>query len=186
MSSGLVLIDEYTVPSPVATVTLGAGSNGSAGNNVSIDTTYNVYQVIISGVKVSADDALSMRVTKSTAAQDDTNYDEIKEYIKSDAAVALVASSGSNTQIDITATIDSGESASSGNAILTLFNFPNADEFSYITLESVHYQYNDNAARGFYGSITHNVASACDGIQFKTNGGNNITAGKFTLYGLNK
>ena len=28
-----VLVDEYTVPSPVATVTLGAGSNGSAGNN---------------------------------------------------------------------------------------------------------------------------------------------------------
>ena len=120
-----VLVDEYTVPSPVATVTLGAGSNGSAGNNVSIDTTYNVYQVVISGVKVSADDSLSMRVTKSTTAQDDTNYDEIKEYLKSDAAVALVASSGSNNQIDITATIDSGVSASSGNAILGLYNFPN-------------------------------------------------------------
>ena len=57
MSGSLVLIDSETVTSSTATVEL-----------TGIDSTYDVYQVVISNVTVNTDDALSMRVTKGGTA----------------------------------------------------------------------------------------------------------------------
>ena len=48
--SSLKIVDEYTVTSAVAEVILGAGSSGSSGRNVSIDTTYDTYFVTGSGI----------------------------------------------------------------------------------------------------------------------------------------
>ncbi len=184
-SSSLVLIDEFTISSATAAVTLGAGSNGSSGANVSIDTTYDVYKIVATNVKVNTDDALAIRITKGGSVQDDSNYDDAKKYLKSDTSYSNIGNEDL-TQVDFTATIDSGVSASAGNGIGYLFNFPNADEYSFVTIESSHFQYNDNAGRGFYGCFIHTVASASDGVTFKTNGGNNLTAGHFALYGLKK
>ena len=174
MSGSLVLIDSETVTSSTATVEL-----------TGIDSTYNVYQVVISNVTVNTDDALSMRVTKGGTAQTDSEYDDAKKYLKADASFGNISNQNA-TQIDITATIDSGISASSGNGTYYLFNFPNASEYSFVTIDSVHFQYNDDTVRGFTGGFVHTVASASDGVQIKTNGGNNIDSGEFKLYGLRK
>ena len=173
MAGSLVLIDSETVTSSTATVEL-----------TGINSTYNVYQVVISNVKVDTDDALSMRVTKSGTAQTDSEYDDAKKYFKADTSFSNISNTNAS-QIDITATIDSGVSASNGNGIYYLFNFPDA-EHSFVTIDSVHFQYNDDAARGFAGGFYHTVASASDGVQIKTNGGNNIESGEFKLYGLKK
>jgi hypothetical protein len=172
--SSLIKIAENTVSSPTASISL-----------TGIDSTYDVYVVMISNAKVDTDDALAMRVTKSGTAQTDSNYDDAKIYLKSDTSIANIANENT-TQIDITATIDSGDSASNGNGVYYLFNFPNADEYSFVTIDSSHYQYNDNSGRGFAGSFLHTVASASDGVLIKTNGGNNITAGNFLLFGIRK
>ncbi len=171
----LVLIDSETVSSPTSTVDL-----------TGIDSTYNVYKIIANNVKVSADDALSIRVEKSGSAQTDSEYDDAKNYVKADAAFAASASGTGRDQIDFTATIDSGDADANGNGVAHLFCFSNASEYSFLTVESVHFQYNDDAARGFTGGFVHTVASASDGVLFKTNGGNNITAGTFKLYGIKK
>ena len=174
MSGSLVLIQETTVSSGVSSVSL-----------TGINSTYDVYKVVISGVKVSSDDAISIRVTKSGSADTSANYDEAKLYLKSDGSSAQLANEN-QTQIDFTATVDSGVAASNANGVGYLFNFPNSSEYSYVSLESAHFQYNDDTARGFYGGFVHTVASASDGVLFKTNTGQNNTAGTFKLYGINK
>ncbi len=174
MSGSLVLIDSETVTSSTATVEL-----------TGIDSTYNVYQVVISNVTVDTDDALSMRVTKGGTAQTDSEYDDAKKYLKSDASSADISNTNA-TQVDITATIDSGVSGANGNGIYYLFNFTNASEYSFVSIDSVHFQYNDDCARGFVGGFVHTVSSASDGVQIKTNGGNNMESGEFKLYGIVK
>ena len=176
MSGALVKLDETNVTSPTASVTLGAGN---------WDTGYNVYVVYISNVKVSTDDAISMRILTGGTAQTGGNYQDTKVYFKSDASFADLASTG-NTQIDITATIDSGISASNGNGTFYLLSFNNSAEYSYVTIDSAHFQYNDDAGRGFAGGFIHTVAEANNGVLIKTNGGNNITNGRFTLFGIKK
>ena len=173
MAGSLVRLVQTTVSSPTPSVTL-----------TGIDSTYDVYQFTFNNVKVDTDDALALRVTKGGTAQDDANYDWANKYLKSSGASAESSNTGV-TQKDITATIDSGHSQSNANGVCWLYSF-NASEFSYVTVESIHYQYNDNEARGLVVGIVHRVASASDGILLRTNGGNNITAGTFTLYGLKK
>ena len=88
MSGSLKLIDEEVVSSNTATVSL-----------TGINSTYDVYKVVISGVKVSSDDAISIRVTKSGSADDSANYDEAKLYIKADAS-STNGGAENQTQID--------------------------------------------------------------------------------------
>ena len=169
MAGSLIKIDEEIVSGAVASVTL-----------VGIDSTYDVYMVQVSNAKVNTDDALAIRVTKSGSADTTANYDDAKKYLKSGSAFSNISNTNA-TQIDFTATIDSGVSASNANGVAYLFNFGNASEYSFATIESTHFQYNDNEGRGFAGGFVHTVASASDGVLFKTNGGNNITLGNFTV-----
>ena len=176
MSGSLIKLDEVIVSSDSPSIILG-GSDW--------DTNYNVYEVIISNAKVDTDDAISMRILTGGTAQIGTNYQDFKTYLKSDISIAEIAGTG-RTQVDITATLDSGLSGATGNGIFYLHSFNNSSEYSYVSIESVHLQYNDNAGRGFQGGFIHTVAEANNGVEIKTSGGNNFTAGTFTLYGLKK
>ena len=84
------------------------------------------------------------------------------------------------------ATIESSVSAGNGNGVYYLFNFPNASEYSFITIEEAHFQQTENTVRGFQGGFVHTVASASDGVFIALDSGNNYTAGTFSLYGLKK
>jgi hypothetical protein len=177
MAGSLVLIDEETVSSSTTAVTL-----------TGIDSTYNVYVLRVSGMTVSADEAPMMRITKGGSAQTDSEYDEAKKYFKSDDAYTN-GSQQNVDRIDCTATIDSGISAGGGNGIYYLFNFPNASEYSFVTVESNHLQATVDSVRGFQGGFVHTVASASDGIQISANNwasGSTLEAGEFKLYGLKK
>ena len=141
--------------------------------------------VVLSAIGVETNiREINLRVTKSGTVQTDSEYDDAKEYLKSDGSFGDISNTNA-TQVDITATIDSGVSGAGGSGVFYLFNF-NASEYSYVSIESVHFQYNDDCARGFAGSFVHTVASASDGVLIKTNGGNNLEAGEFRLYGLKK
>lgn len=177
MAGSLIKLEEVTLSGATADVTLGDDT---------WDTSYNVYYVTFDGVKVSADDSLSVRVLHSGSPQTAVNYQESVMYAKSDtnSTVGGVVGLG---QGDATATIDSGVAASSGNGHMFLYAFNNSAEYSYITVDSVHMQYNTNSGRGFMKSIIHTVAAASDGILFKCNTtSNNLTAGTFKLFGISK
>ena len=99
MAGSLIKIDEEIVTSAVASVTL-----------TGIDTTYDVYMVQVSNAKVNTDNPLAIRVTKSGSADTTANYDDAKKYLKSGSAFSNISNINA-TQIDFTATIDSGVSA---------------------------------------------------------------------------
>jgi hypothetical protein len=128
-----------------------------------------------------------MRVTKSGTAQSDANYDDAKKYLKADDSFATIA--GTNrTGVDIMATCDSASFAGS-NGVYYLFNFANSSEYSFITIESSHFQATVHSIRGFMGGFVHTVASASDGVLIKFDNfasGSTIETGTFTLYGLKK
>ena len=177
MPGSLKKLEEVTLSGATASVTLGDDT---------WDTSYNVYYVTFDGVKVSADDSLAVRILASGSEQTATNYQESTLYAKSDTNSTVAGLTGLG-QGDVTATIDSGVAASSGNGHMYLFAFNNSSEYSYMTVDSVHMQYNTNSGRGFHKSIIHTVAAANDGIFFKCNtDSNNLTAGTFKLFGISK
>ena len=177
MPGSLKKLEEVTLSGATASVTLGDDT---------WDTSYNVYYVTFDGVKVSADDSLAFRVLASGTPQIGTGYQESTLYAKSDTNSTIGGVVGLG-QSDATATIDSGVAASSGNGHMYLFSFNNSAEYSYMTVDSVHMQYNTNSGRGFHKSIIHTVAAANDGLIFKCNtDSNNLTAGTFKLFGISK
>jgi hypothetical protein len=175
MAGSLIKIQETTISSSTANVTL-----------TGIDSTFDVYKLVINNLKPSADDAPFMRVTKSGTAQSDANYDDAKKYLKADDSFANL--SGTNaTKVDIMATLDNASSAGS-NGVYYLFNFANS-EYSFVTIESSHFQSTVHSVRGFAGGFVHTVASASDGVFISFDNfasGSTIETGTFTLYGLKK
>ena len=169
MAGQLVQVATTTVSSAVASVTL-----------TGIDSD-DVYMVAMNNLKVSADDVPIMRVTKSGTAQSDSEYDFAYKYLKANASYADGANTNQN-KVDCMATIESSVSGGNGNGLYYLYNFANASEYSFITIEEAHFQQTQNTVYGFQGGFVHTVASASDGVFIALDGGNNYTAGTFTLY----
>ena len=72
------------------------------------------------------------------------------------------------------------------NAIMYLFNFANASEYSFMTVESARLNLTPDLS-AHQGGIVHTVASASDGIKFFMESSVNMNTGaEFALYGLNK
>ena len=65
-----------------------------------------------------------------------------------------------------------------------LFNFNNASEYSFVTMEMVFRDF-DGSARGGQGGGVYTVAEAHNGVNYFFASGN-IASGTFTLYGLKK
>tara|TARA_R100001086_G_C11659916_1_gene209857 strand:- start:16 stop:537 length:522 start_codon:yes stop_codon:yes gene_type:complete len=173
MAGSLVKISETTVSSGVSSVTI-----------TGIDSTYDVYKLIINGLSTDADSLIvEIRVTKGGTADTTSNYDEAAKQLK------VFSSFVNNTDTNATSwgLNNTGTDANSSlNLIAYLFNFPNASEYSFATFEENTSDSSTNV-RGKQGGGVHTVASASDGINvFTSNGSGNIHSGTFTLYGLKK
>ena len=175
MAGSLVLIEKITLDSATAEVILDG-----------IDSTYDVYMVRISNMQPATDNKnMVFHVTKSGSADDTSNYDHAFKTFR--VNTAFQSSAGTNAS---SATFGWSQGNGTGeklSATLYLFNFPNSSEYSYVSLESAHFQYNDDTARGFYGGFVHTVASASDGVTFLMESAADIKSGaKFALYGISK
>tara|TARA_R100001015_G_C4489645_1_gene67626 strand:- start:96 stop:614 length:519 start_codon:yes stop_codon:yes gene_type:complete len=172
MAGSLVLVDSETVSSGVSAVTL-----------TNINSTYDVYKLIISGLEADTDSSsVQIRVTKSGTAQSDSEYDEVAMQFKAYTTFA------NNSDTNATSWGFNAVGTTSGSAFnLTayLFNFDNASEYSFATFEATT---SDTTIdfRGNQGSGVHTVASASDGVSIHLSTGGNIDSGEFKLYGLRK
>jgi len=175
MSGSLIKIDEEIVTSAVASVELG-GANW--------DSSYDVYMVKYNDVVASLDgtEEFRLRFLASSSADTSSNYDYAYKTLKDYASF----SNDSNTNLDrfylsTIATVN----ATQDNGILYLFNFNNASEYSFCTIE-----YTSRNTRpglgGSQGGAVLTVAQATNGIQFFMNATGNIDNGHFVLYGLKK
>ena len=174
MAGSLIKIQETTVTSAVASVTL-----------TGIDSTYDVYMVKLNNVFASADDDFKIRITKSGTPQTDSNYDRASKDLKTSGTFGNTAGTNQDL-IDFSAGIGTS-GTNSHNAIIYCFNFANSSEYSFITNENVTTrQDTSDELFGFQGGAVHTVASASDGLHFFNGSANNIAGGTFTLYGLKK
>jgi len=172
MAGSLIKIDEEIVSSAVASVTL-----------TGIDSTYDVYMVKFNNVLPDTDNVLIYnRVTVSGSADTTANYDFATKLLRTDTTFSNL--SGTNGTAFILGTNGTAGNESS-NGIMYLFNFNNASEYSFVTVEMT-IRESDTTLKAQQGGYVHTVAQACDGVQFFYASGNINTGAKFTLYGLKK
>ena len=173
MPGSLVLVQETTVSSSTASVTL-----------TGIDSTYDVYKVVLNKVSVDTDNShLRFRVTVSGSPDTTSNYDKAVKKLRTDTDFSNASSTNEDYGRCSASSNGTGTSENS-EVIIYLFNFANANEYSFLTYEEVQLTYHPTLF-GSQGGAVHTVAQACDGIQFYHNNGN-INGGTFKLYGLKK
>jgi hypothetical protein len=171
MAGSLIKINEAIVTTATPSVTL-----------TGIDSTYDVYMVRYNNVLPVNDNVLlSNRVTVSGTADTTANYDYAYKLLQANTTFSNV--SATNDTDNVLGTNGTGGNEST-NGIMYLFNFNNASEYSFGTVENTLREADTNL-RGIQGGYVHTVAQACDGIQFFYASGN-IASGTFTLYGLKK
>jgi len=150
MAGSIIKIDEEIVSGAVASVTL-----------TGIDSTYDVYQLIISGLEVDTDSStVQIRVTKSGTAQTDSEYDEAAKQLK---AYNTFANNSDTNATEWSFNAIGTTSGSAFNLTAYLFNFANASEYSFATFEATTADTTVDF-RGKQGGGVHTVASASDGI----------------------
>jgi len=172
MAGSLIKIDEEIVTSAVASVTL-----------TGIDSTYDVYMVKVNNWTPATDNVFGRaRVTVSGTADSTANYDSAGKQLRADTTFSNSGRTN-DTEAIVLAGVGTGTSETS-QIIYYLFNFNNASEYSFATVEQTTVDAG-SVLKGNQGGFVHTVAQACDGIQFFFSSGN-IASGKFTLFGLKK
>ena len=175
MAGSLIKIDEEIVTSAVASVSL-----------LGIDSTYDVYKVVLSNIATDTDNVfLETRVTVSGTPDTSANYDIVYKKFRTDTTF----SNGYQTNLTgmLYTPFDRLGTAGNenGNATMYLFNFNNASEYSFLTVEST-MRDRSGILVGEQGGAVNTVQQACDGLNFDMSSGNIDTGSTFTLYGLAK
>ena len=173
MSGSLIKIDEEIVTSAVASVSL-----------VGIDSTYDVYMVKVNNIQTDTDTAkFQFRVTTSGTPQTDTNYDRATKLLQAHTTFGNVYDVN-QTNFDIVGSMGTATGEQS-NLVMYCFNFNNASEYSFGTIETVDF---GSSARiqGQQGGFVKTTTEANDGLHFYMTTGNFTSGSTFTLYGLKK
>lgn len=173
MAGSLIKIQETTVTSAVASVTL-----------TGIDSTYDVYMVKFNNVIPDTNQVyFNMRVTESGTANSTSNYDQAYKVLKAAVGFADIGASNGNSFGILSEQYGTGGNESA-NGIVYIYNANNSSEYTFQTSELSARDHNGNLL-GNQGGGVFTSTSAVDGVNFFQNSGN-ITSGKFTLYGLKK
>jgi len=160
---GLIQISTTTVTSATSTIAV---------NGINDDSVYMLTCRDLIGD--SQNPTPLLRVNKSSSAQSDNEYD-YGMYGLSSLSFTTRATTNADDVVFIDNIDDYG-----GNAIIYLYNFNSASEYSFGTVESVANVSNQEA--GYVGGFTHTVASASNGVTIHLNTGGNYTSGTLTLY----
>ena len=177
MAGALIKIAETTVSSDVASLSL-----------TGIDTTYDVYLVTVVGAKIGTDvHQIRDKLTKSGSATTSSDYSQAYQRYRTENTLENKYQTTGQSTWGHLDSIGTG----TGEALherMYIFGAPFADQYTYITWESVFFEYQPYS-RGIFGTVLYKEASAVDGIHFFGSNGSatsNITAGRFSLYGLKK
>ena len=173
MAGSLIKLEEVTVSSAVASVTLGDDT---------WDSSYDVYMVKFNNVQPATDIvSLNARLTVSGSPDTSSNYDRALKELRGNTTFANYTGTNQSAMF-----LDGAGTGASElvNGIAYLFNFNNASEYSFITFESTGRDF-DGHLKGRQGGLVLKVAQATDGIQFYFSSGN-IDSGTFSLYTLAK
>lgn len=163
----LVQVATETVTSAVASVTL-----------TGIDSD-DVYMVTVNNAQPVDDNKLFIaRVTVSGTPQTTANYDYA--YKDLDSTTTFGNKSGANSTYWLNHRAIGNSTGEMANGIYYLFNFNNASEYSFITVEATDTAFT-NFNIGSQGGGVYTVAEAHNGLTMLFSTGN-IASGTFTLY----
>lgn len=179
MSGSLIKLQETIISSSTASVTLG-GSYW--------DSSYDVYMIkVINAKPVNDNVSFQARVTKDVAGtptpQTTANYDEAKRRL--DCTVAFSGQANTNMTYWTNHTAIGNATSECANGTYYLFNFNNASEYSFLTVEGTDIAYTGNNI-GYQGGGIYTVAEAHNGLNMLFGGSSDIASGKFQLFGLKK
>jgi hypothetical protein len=164
---GLVQVATNTVTSATANVTL---------TGIDSDDVYMVTWVDVGSVNDNV--GMYVRITKSGSADTTSNYDLAFKNLR-------VETSFSNTGNQNESYLNFGNmgtgTSETQQGFMYLYNFADANEYSFMTVERSNLMADPNYLYGQMGGAVHTVASASDGLQFYISSGN-IASGTFTLY----
>ena len=173
MAGSLIKIQETTVSSATASVSL-----------VGIDSTYDVYKVVISKcVPVTDTTFLSLRATESGTPNTTSNYDGAGKLLRSNTTF------NNSSDTNATSLFLLGDNTGTGtgeqlNLVNYICNANNSSEFTFFTTENT-FLNNSATLNGLQGGGVFTVASSVDGVQYFFSSGN-IASATFVLYGLKK
>ena len=173
MSALIKIDDDIITSSGTHTVTLSG-----------INSTYDVYVVKFNNAQPATDNKnIGIRVTKGGSIQTDSKYDYVHEDLKN----ATFGHTNTKGAASFTIFDSSGNgTGETNNGILYLFHWADANEYSWITYDTVRMNLTPDMG-GRMGGGAHEVASASDGIVFTTESSVDFANGaEFTLYGLKK
>lgn len=177
MAGALIKIDEVIVSSGVSTIQVGG---------LNWDNSYNVYQVTVNGLKAENNDVnVYLRILdNSNNPVTASDYDWSRRIMISNTSFSTGALTNQDRDYFTNNDIGTGTSEVA-NGILYLFNFNDANERSFYTLEELERQANGSHLQGFAGGGCLTQTALHKGIQFSLESGNFI-GGSVTLYGLKK
>ena len=173
MAGSLIKIDEEIVTSAVSSVTLSG-----------IDSTYDVYKIVIKGWKSASNNVeCRARVTEGGTPNGNASYDRAGKGLYTTTSFF---NRGDTNQNDFRFEyLGTADSQAQSNMVLYLFNFASTTEYAFITYEISNLDYNGALVGTQGGQVFTETGTARDGIDFGMSSGN-TTAGTFTLYGLKK
>ena len=174
MAGSLIKIDEEIVTSAVSSVTL-----------TGIDSTFDVYKVVLNNVKGDTDSvSFKERFTVSGTAQSTSNYDYAAKTIRDTGSFSNnSATNGTELFVNTQTAMGTG-TGETLQGVRYLFNFNNASEYSFATFQEVSLLY-DGELRGRQGGGVLTVSQATNGVNYFYSSGN-VASGEFKLYGIVK
>lgn len=154
----------------------------SATNSVTltgIDSTFEFHQIVFTNVRVDA--AKHMYVVFQNSGGDSAStYGRGNLVLRSHTAHGDGRLATGTSPMTLLANLDTGNY--SANCTINLFNFENVFTPSFITYESSHTE--SGNLHGWKAGIASSDSEANTGIRFYIQDAANMTAGKFTLYGI--
>ena len=169
MAGSLAQVSKVTLSTPTASCVL-----------TGIDSDH-IYMATMSNAQPVTDNKnIVFHLTKSGSADTTKNYDHSARSLKSNTTFGTT--SGTNSSAHSFAYSCGNGTGEKANAILYLYNFNDASEYSFYTVDSSWYSSSPYII-GFQGGVVHTVASASDGVAWSCESGVNFAAGtEFALY----
>ena len=173
MAGSLIKVDEEIISYATSSVTL-----------TGIDTTFDVYKLVISNVHPSVDNAnLGIRVTESGTPNTTNNYDNAAKFFRSGSSSFGNSANTNQSYFGFGSYIgsDTGEGAS---GVHYIFSANLSGEYTFLTHERVQVAGSEELS-GEQGGGLFTSTSSVDGVHIFISSGN-METGTFTLYGLKK
>ena len=151
-----------------------------------IDSTYNVYKLVITNLTPSTINAdVKIRVTESGSASADSDYDRTAKLFRTDTTYSNLADTNQDGFLlsgSLNNTVGKGFSST-----MYIFNAPNGSEYTHTTHESSYMAEDTTTFLGIQGSGVYTQATVVDGVNITLVGpSSDIASGQFVLYGLKK